>query len=224
MQADGAVSAGLAALWAGLAVGCAMLAASRRRHRLGKPESAPLRNGLRLRWPKRARRQALDTIGRDLLDIAAGLQAGLDFDSAVAGLGPKQPWAAYVAQRQAGVSAADAIAQTVRPMWPELATVLTVHGRYGGPLADMLLMMADSLSRERLSAAEMRARSSEARATAAVLAITGPGLGVYMLVREPQLLSPLLTDPLGIIALLGAGTLWLAGLIALRRLLRMLSG
>lgn len=221
MQVDGpvvaAAAAGAAVLFAGLGW---------RRHRVGPAAPAPGRPGigpgLAVRWRRRADAEPA-TLGRDLLEIAAGLHAGLDFDRAVAPLGHKRPWSLYADQRRAGVPATEAIDQAIRPVWPELATMLAVHNRYGGPLADMLLLLADSVSEQRLLIAESRARTSEARATALVLALTGPGLGLYLLAREPHLLAPLLSEPVGLLALLAAIGLWTAGVFALRRLLRRLA-
>lgn len=171
-----------------------------------------------LRWRRPADGHA--DVDRDLLEIATGLQAGLDFDAALAGLAGKPPWSHYVDLRRAGVPAHEAASGTLQPICPELAAVLKVYWRFGGPLADMLLMIADDRSRKRQLDAELRARSSEARATAWLLALMSPGLGLYLLIREPQLLSPLLTEPLGGVALVAAAALWSVGLVLLQRLLR----
>lgn len=221
MTADGQALAALAALAFGAAVWAVWQAVARRSgHALSL--RAETRFG-RAPWPSRPRRAAALQLDRDLLEIAAGLQAGLDFDGAVASLAAKAPWSDYVDQRRAGIASLEAAERCLRPVWPELAALLAVHARYGGPLADMLLLLADGTSRQRLLAAEAQARTSEARASAVLLAVTGPGLGLYMLLREPQLLAPLISEAVGLLALLGAGLLWLVGLIVLRRLLRRLA-
>lgn len=215
MTADGAL---VAAALTGAAVWSAWHGLGRARMQRVAPLQAASRP--RLLWRQWRRAPAPTAhVHRDLLEIAAGVEAGLGFDAALSGLAHKPPWSQYLDRRRAGMPAAEAVSATLHPVWPELAAVLTVHWRYGGPLAEALLMLADDRSRQHLLAAEMRARSSEARATAWLLACTSPGLGLYLLVREPQLLSPLVSEPLGVAALLGAAALWVLGVALLRRLL-----
>lgn len=209
-----------AAMATGLAVWATLHAVRRRRQLRSDAAIFPL-----VRWPLRLTKANDESdLPADLLEIAAGLQAGLDFDGAVAPLAGREPWSVYAAKQRAGMPAPLAASDAFGQLWPELTTMLTVHWRNGGPLADMLLLMADHVVRERQLLAELRARTSEAQAAAVLVAGMGPVLAVYMLVRQPHLLTPLLTSPAGALALLAAGALWIAGLLMVRGLLRRLRG
>lgn len=84
--------------------------------------------------------------------------------------------------------------------WAVMA--IRIQREVGGNLAELLITVADTMiQRERLRR-EVKALTAEGRISAYLLAVLPPALGVVMYIVNPEYMSPLFHDTLGIILLI----------------------
>lgn len=186
----------------------------------------------RTAWIRLGRRpRATGELPSLLLDVAAGLRSGLDLPMALRhasgngrlGARLRQAVEAY----DLGASLEDALQSVLAPEGDEgqaVARVFQVHGRTGGQLAPMLVVMAEALERRRLVHREMAARSAEARYSAALLASLPPLLLLGLSRWAPAMAEPLWRTGIGHAALLYAGVSWALGVACCVVLLSPLHG
>ena len=94
---------------------------------------------------------------------------------------------------------------------------LEVNQASGGRLTEVLSHLAETVRQRRLLRLELAARTAEVRYSALVIALVPLFLAAYLYHYEPQLFSPLLTDPMGRLASGLAALLWFAGVLVSRR-------
>jgi len=236
-----AAVAALAALAAFLAALAAAPAALRRQERLaalagraaaraGTRALERLRRLSRRGEGRRLRLQLEATCEDVFVDLAEGLRAGESLLQALRRVQRQAPgpWRAVLAEvlsrYDGGVPLNQALAQLElhggRPLRLFVRAV-AIHARTGGNLSDVLFKLAASWREERLLEGQLQARTAEARWTAYCVAATPFLLMTYCLASAPELLRPLVAEPLGRLGLLYAACSWSLGVAVLRRLTRL---
>lgn len=205
------------------AVVLAVAGAPRPRRRPGGPEptAAPVRLGPRLEgWAERAvpgrRRARRDAQLPDALDrLAAALRAGQAIGPAIEAVAPALPeplradLAPVAAALAHGAPVATALAGWGRQADASadvrlVAAALTLGADSGGEVARAVDRIASTLRERAELAGEVRSLATQARASAAVLALAPPAFAGLVATIEPGAVAFLLTTPVGL-ACLGAG-------------------
>ncbi len=138
---------------------------------------------------------------------------------------PTRPeFARLVEQVSIGVTLEDALIEMARranlPEYRFFATALALQSQTGGSLSATLEGLADVIRKRLALKARGHALSSEARASATVLAILPVAVGLLLAVINPQYISVLFTDPAGN-AILGAAVVSLGfGMLTMRSIIR----
>lgn len=175
------------------------------------------------------RRRLEDGLDDVLFEIAEGVRAGEGLLQSLQRLaahasGPWRPLLGEVLARyDRGMPLSEALRVLVRAGGKRIELMviaLEIHQRTGGDLPGALLRLAQTVREHRLLAGDTRARTSEARWTAYLLAVLPFFLVIFMLWRAPEMLAPLTGSGVGKVALVYAGMSWLAGIAVLRRLTR----
>ncbi len=101
--------------------------------------------------------------------------------------------------------------------WAVMA--IGIQREVGGNLAELLMTVADTMiQRERLRR-DVRSLTAEGRVSAYVLAGLPPGLGLIMWVLNPEYMSTLWSDGLGIAMLIAAGVSMLIGFLWMKKII-----
>jgi len=100
-----------------------------------------------------------------------------------------------------------------------LAIVISIQAKTGGNLAEALGNLSTVLRSRKLMAEKIKALSSEATASAAIIGCLPPGVMAMVTVTTPSYMMLMFTDLRGQIMLLGAG-LWMgAGILMMRKMI-----
>lgn len=100
-----------------------------------------------------------------------------------------------------------------------LAIVISIQAKTGGNLAEALGNLSTVLRSRKLMAEKIKALSSEATASAAIIGCLPPGVMAMVTVTTPSYMMLMFTDIRGQIMLLGAG-LWMgAGILMMRKMI-----
>jgi len=179
----------------------------------------------------RKRQTLLEAQLPDVLDfIARSLQAGHSFTISMhmAATESPEPIASefLVASNQInfGESIQDALnslCQRIECSDMRFFTVAVIINReVGGDLA-LLLRNVSELIRNRLAIRmSVKAMTGEARATALILALIPMVMAVLLTALQPQMMSVMITDPIGIKLLVGSFVFMLLGVLWMRNLIR----
>jgi tight adherence protein B len=100
--------------------------------------------------------------------------------------------------------------------WTVMA--IRIQREVGGNLAVLLDTVADTMVKRERIRRELRALTAEGRLSAIVLSLVSPLLALAIWLIQPSYLRPLLHDFFGIVGLIGAGILSIAGWFWLRRI------
>ncbi|HEX6990221.1 MAG TPA: type II secretion system F family protein [Bacillota bacterium] len=231
-----------ASLTGALAVGAVVAAGRRNRggglpaaprpllRRLARRWLGPLAAG-GARWARRTRGAGrVDPAGLELalLALASELEAGAELLEALRRVLAHLPEPTAAGLRMGleegaprdGVEAVRRWAdRTGDPVLEDLASTLALHRGTGGPLGPVLRRLAEISRRRRLLAAQLQARTAEARLSAVILAATPVALALFVAAWRPEMLTPLWTDAAGRAALLyGVGS-WSLGVAWIRAML-----
>jgi tight adherence protein B len=97
---------------------------------------------------------------------------------------------------------------------------IRIHREVGGNLAEILTTVAATIrERERLRR-QVRGLSAEGRLSAWILGAMPPIFATYLILVRPTYIQPLFTDPLGITLLVVMVVLMIAGIVWLRRVVK----
>jgi Flp pilus assembly protein TadB len=99
-------------------------------------------------------------------------------------------------------------------------TAVTVQQRTGGKLAEILRVVARTMRDRSEVQRELKALTAEGRLSAYILGGLPFALAGFLLLANPAYLAPLVTDPLGVMLLVGSGALMLCGFAWMRRVVR----
>jgi tight adherence protein B len=100
--------------------------------------------------------------------------------------------------------------------WTVMA--IEIQREVGGNLSEVLQTVADTMVARNRLRGEVKAITAEGRISAVVLVLIPVALFSFLLIVNPTYLAPLLTNPVGIAALVVAGLLLVMGIFWLRRL------
>jgi tight adherence protein B len=95
---------------------------------------------------------------------------------------------------------------------------IEIQREVGGNLSEVLQTVADTMVARNRLRGEVKAITAEGRISAVVLVLIPVALFSFLFIVNPNYLRPLLTNPVGVAALVVAGLLLVMGIFWLRRL------
>ncbi len=185
--------------------------------------------GLRIGWryvDARHRRECLAALPDALTLIASALAAGHSLGQAVTtAVRAGGPLAGELARVEAritlGESAPDALTLAADRLDSEelrwVVVAIRINARIGGDLATLLTTIAATLRERETLHRTARVLSAEGRLSAWVLGALPIGFVALLLVLRPEHLAPLVSDIRGLMLVLAACTLFITGVLWLRR-------
>ena len=102
--------------------------------------------------------------------------------------------------------------------WTVMA--IEIQREVGGNLSEVLQTVADTMVARNRLRGEVKALTAEGRISALVLVFIPIALFAFLFVTNPNFLAPLLTNPIGVVALAVAALLMIVGILWLRRLVK----
>ena len=151
--------------------------------------------------------------------LVRGTRSGLPINECLVIIGRESPnpvgeiFQDIVEGQRLGLSVTDLIDRGLERMpTPEFnffSIVLVIQQQTGGSLADTLEGLSNLLRERKKLSDKIRALSSEAKASAAIIGSLPFFLGLVMTLINPTFLEPLFTETVGNI-MLGGGLLWMA--------------
>jgi tight adherence protein B len=167
----------------------------------------------------------------DALDMMSqSLQAGLGLTQAMVFVAKEMPdplgteFSVFIEEVNLGLPLADALKKLEERMaLPEVRlfnTALLVQREVGGSLAEILNKLADII-RDRFRIERLiKSLTGQNRMSAWTVCSVPPFLGVFMFIREPQMMNDMLNDPMGRAMLAAALVLEIIGIVVFRKLIK----
>jgi len=167
----------------------------------------------------------------DALDMMSqSLQAGLGLTQAMVFVAKEMPdplgteFSVFIEEVNLGLPLADALKKLEERMaLPEVRlfnTALLVQREVGGSLAELLNKLADII-RDRFRIERLiKSLTGQNRMSAWTVCSIPPFLGVFMFIREPQMMNDMLNDPMGRAMLAAALVLEIIGIVVFRKLIK----
>ena len=167
----------------------------------------------------------------DALDMMSqSLQAGLGLTQAMVFVAKEMPdplgteFSVFIEEVNLGLPLADALRKLEERMaLPEVrlfSTALLVQREVGGSLAELLNKLADII-RDRFRIERLiKSLTGQNRMSAWTVCSIPPFLGVFMFIREPQMMNDMLNDPMGRAMLAAALVLEIIGIVVFRKLIK----
>jgi len=167
----------------------------------------------------------------DALDMMSqSLQAGLGLTQAMVFVAKEMPdplgteFSVFIEEVNLGLPLADALRKLEERMaLPEVrlfSTALLVQREVGGSLAELLNKLADII-RDRFRIERLiKSLTGQNRMSAWTVCSVPPFLGVFMFIREPQMMNDMLNDPMGRAMLAAALVLEIIGIVVFRKLIK----
>jgi tight adherence protein B len=101
-------------------------------------------------------------------------------------------------------------------LWVVMA--IRVQRQVGGNLSELLTTVSDTLRERAQVRRQVQVLSAEGRLSAWILGLLPVGFGLYLLIANPTYLSPLVTEPLGLVMLVVGAVLMVFGAFWLRKI------
>src|SRR5262245_55372192 len=167
----------------------------------------------------------------DALDMMSqSLQAGLGLTQAMVYVSKEMPdplgteFSVFIEEVNLGLPLADALKKLEERMaLPEVKlfnTALLVQREVGGSLAEILNKLSDII-RDRFRIERLiKSLTGQNRMSAWTVCSVPPFLGVFMFIREPQMMNDMLSDPMGRAMLAAALVLEIIGIVVFRKLIK----
>ena len=167
----------------------------------------------------------------DALDMMSqSLQAGLGLTQAMVFVAKEMPdplgteFSVFIEEVNLGLPLADALKKLEeRMVLPEVrlfSTALLVQREVGGSLAELLNKLADII-RDRFRIERLiKSLTGQNRMSAWTVCSVPPFLGVFMFIREPEMMNDMLIDPMGRAMLAAALVLEIIGIVVFRKLIK----
>jgi tight adherence protein B len=167
----------------------------------------------------------------DALDMMSqSLQAGLGLTQAMVFVAKEMPdplgteFSVFIEEVNLGLPLADALKRLEERMaLPEVRlfnTALLVQREVGGSLAELLNKLSDII-RDRFRIERLiKSLTGQNRMSAWTVCSIPPFLGVFMFIREPQMMNDMLSDPMGRAMLAAALVLEIIGIVVFRKLIK----
>jgi tight adherence protein B len=162
--------------------------------------------------------------------ISQSLQAGLGLTQAMVFVAKEMPdplgteFSVFIEEVNLGLPLADALKKLEERMaLPEVRlfnTALLVQREVGGSLAELLNKLADII-RDRFRIERLiKSLTGQNRMSAWTVCSIPPFLGLFMFIREPQMMNDMLSDPMGRAMLAVALVLEVLGILVFRKLIK----
>ncbi len=175
-------------------------------------------------------RKFLEQMPDGLDMIGQSLQAGLGLTQAMVFVAKEMPdplgteFSVFIEEVNLGLPLADALKKLeTRINLPEVRlfnTALMVQREVGGSLAELLNKLADII-RDRFRIERLiKSLTAQNRMSAWTVCAIPPFLAVFMFVREPQMMSDMMGDPMGKGLLAAALVLEVIGILMFRKLIK----
>ena len=176
------------------------------------------------------RRAKFTTAFADAVDIIVrGLRSGLPLHDCLKIIGKEcpEPLAGEFRRLVEGLSVGVTMEQGLDRMHdrmpaPELrffGIVLNIQQRTGGNLGEALGNLSAVLRSRRMMREKIKALSSEAVASAGIIACLPPGVACLISLTNPRYLEPMLVDPRGHVMLAVAATVMTTGVLVIRKMI-----
>ena len=179
---------------------------------------------------RRRRKKFTDLFAGAVDVIVRGIQSGLPVDECFGMIARETPdpvgheFRLILEGQRIGLSLEDALGRAYRRMsTPELkffVTVLTIQRQTGGNLAETLSNLSEVLRDRHRMAGKVRALSSEARASAAIIGCLPIAVGALLFVVNSAYIKLLFTDPIGHLMVAGGITVMTIGTLIMRQMSR----
>jgi len=101
-------------------------------------------------------------------------------------------------------------------LWVVMA--IRVQREVGGNLSELLMTVSDTLRERAMVRRQVQVLSAEGRLSAWILGLLPLGFALYLLITNPTYLSPLVTEPLGLMMLVVGAVLMIIGAFWLRKI------
>jgi len=175
-------------------------------------------------------RRFLEQMPDGLDMMSQSLQAGLGLTQAMVFVAKEMPdplgteFSVFIEEVNLGLPLADALKRMEERMaLPEVRlfnTALMVQREVGGSLAELLNKLSDII-RDRFRIERLiKSLTGQNRMSAWTVCSVPPFLGVFMFIREPQMMNDMLSDPMGRAMLAAALFLEILGIIVFRKLIK----
>jgi len=179
-------------------------------------------------WKRR--RRFLEQLPDALDMMSQSLQAGLGLTQAMVFVAKEMPdplgteFSVFIEEVNLGLPLADALKKLEeRMVLPEVrlfSTALLVQRDVGGSLAELLNKLADII-RDRFRIERLiKSLTGQNRMSAWTVCSVPPFLGVFMFIREPEMMNDMLSDPMGRAMLAVALVLEIIGIFVFRKLIK----
>jgi tight adherence protein B len=179
-------------------------------------------------WKRR--RRFLEQMPDGLDMMSQSLQAGLGLTQAMVYVAKEMPdplgteFSVFIEEVNLGLPLADALKKLEERMaLPEVRlfnTALLVQREVGGSLAELLNKLSDII-RDRFRIERLiKSLTGQNRMSAWTVCSIPPFLGVFMFIREPQMMNDMLSDPMGRAMLAAALVLEIIGIVVFRKLIK----
>ena len=177
---------------------------------------------------ERYRRAVERSIPNVAIAVADSMSAGASVRMALAGAAaslegaPARELARVGAELELGAPTAAALAamrgRMRSPRVDALVGALLSQQLAGGDLAGLMRRLGKAAAESDRVADDARAATAQARFTGLLVAAMPAGAGIFAELLEPGFVSRVIADPAGVVLLMVAGALQLAGFAAIRRL------
>jgi tight adherence protein B len=175
-------------------------------------------------------RRFLEQMPDGLDMMSQSLQAGLGLTQAMVFVAKEMPdplgteFSVFIEEVNLGLPLADALKRMEERMaLPEVRlfnTALLVQREVGGSLAEVLNKLSDII-RDRFRIERLiKSLTGQNRMSAWTVCSVPPFLGVFMFIREPQMMNDMLSDPMGRAMLAAALFLEIVGIIVFRKFIK----
>jgi len=163
-----------------------------------------------------------------LTTLAGSLRAGLSLGQALEALSREMPapmgreLRKVVAEirlgRPMGAALDDAVERVGSPDFRWAVLAIQIQAEVGGNLAELLGQVADTMRARSRLRGEVKALTAEGRASAGMLVIMPPALGVVMYMVNPSYMGPMLTETVGHIMLGISAVMMLMGFLWMKKI------
>jgi tight adherence protein B len=179
-------------------------------------------------WKRR--RRFLEQLPDALDMMSQSLQAGLGLTQAMVFVAKEMPdplgteFSVFIEEVNLGLPLADALKKLEERMVLSevrlFSTALLVQREVGGSLAELLNKLADII-RDRFRIERLiKSLTGQNRMSAWTVCSVPPFLGVFMFIREPEMMNDMLSDPMGRAMLAAALVLEIIGIFVFRKLIK----
>ena len=163
-----------------------------------------------------------------LSTLSSGLRAGYSFPQALEVVARELPppaseeFGRVLRDYRLGRSVDEALAEAVERVESRelemMVTAIAIQRQVGGNLATLLDKIEGTLQERIALSEDIRALTAQQRFSAVIVLLLPPGVAVILLATNPEYIVSLLSEPVGLLALIGALVLQVIGLVIMNRI------